>query len=322
MSLKRAKEVFNIEAKAIKALSAKINEDFVKAVDLISLCKGKIILIGIGKPGIIAKKISATLSSIGVPSVFLHPAEAIHGDLGVVNKTDVVIVLSNSGETEEIIKPIATIKKIGVVIIAVCGNKKSTLAKASDYFLDVSVETEACPLGLAPTASTTAMLAMGDAVAMSVLDKKKFRKEDFAFYHPGGSLGKKLLKVKEIMRTEGQNPIVKENETVREVLIQITQARAGCACVVDDKGRLSGIFTDGDLRRHLERDLSLPSLKVKEVMTRNPITIEKSCLVEKVLNIIKEMKIDEVPVVDNRHRPVGLVDIQDLIKIGFVKDEY
>lgn len=318
MSIKRAKEVLNIEADAIKLVSKRIGSDFIKAVDLISLSKGKIIVTGIGKPGIIARKISATLSSIGVPSIFLHPAEAIHGDLGMVGKKDVVIALSNSGETEEIIRPITTIKKFGARIIAICGNKKSTLAKESDYFLDVSVKAEACPLGLAPTTSTTAMLAIGDALAMSVLDKKGIKKEDFALYHPGGSLGKKLLKVEEIMRTGDQNPIAKESETIKEVLIKITQARAGCACVVDRKGKLKGIFTDGDLRRHLEKQPNLTHLKIKEIMTHNPLTIEKGRFVEEALAIIKEIKIDEIPVVDKRHHPVGLIDVQDLLKAGLV----
>jgi arabinose-5-phosphate isomerase len=317
MSIKRAKEVFKIESKAIIQLSKKLDSNFIEAVDLITSSRGKIIVIGVGKPGTIARKISATLSSIGIPSIFLHPAEAIHGDLGMVNKRDVIIVLSNSGETEEIIRPMATIKKIGAKIIAICGNKKSTLAKESDYFLDISVEEEACPLGLAPTASTTAMLAMGDALAMSVLDKRGVKKEDFAFYHPGGILGKKLLKVEEVMRRGEENPIVKEDEAVREVLIKITKARSGCACIIDRKGKLKGIFTDGDLRRHLEKQPNLTSLKVKEVMTPNPITIKKGQLIEEVLSIIKEMKIDEVPVVDKQHRPLGLIDIQDLIKIGF-----
>jgi len=316
MSIKRAKEVFDIESKAIKALKSKINDDFVSAVNLIAASKDKIIVAGMGKPGIIGRKISATLSSIGVPSIFLHPAEAIHGDLGMVSKRDIIIALSNSGETEEIIRPMATIKKIGAKIIAICGNKKSTLAKESDYFLDIGVGAEACPLGLAPTTSTTAMLAMGDALAMSVLDKKGFKKEDFAFYHPGGVLGKKLLKVKEIMRREEGLPVAGENETVKDVLIKITKARAGCACIVDKKGKLKGIFTDGDLRRHLEESPNLISFKVKHVMTANPITIEKNKLVQDALSIIKEMKIDELPVVDKNHRPAGLIDVQDLIKIG------
>ncbi|MFH1856224.1 MAG: KpsF/GutQ family sugar-phosphate isomerase [Candidatus Omnitrophota bacterium] len=321
MIVKRAKEVIDIEIRAIKVLKERINKDFLKAVDLIAACGGKVIVTGIGKPGMIARKISATLSSIGVPSIFLHPAEAIHGDLGMVSKKDVIIALSNSGETEEIIRPIATIKKIGAVIICICGNKKSTLAKESDYFIDVTVEMEACPLGLAPTASTTAMLVMGDALAMSVLDKKGIKKEDFAFYHPGGSLGKKLLKIEEIMRKGDDLPIVKEDETVKDVLLEITRARTGCACIVDKKGKLTGIFTDGDLRRNLEKEPNLISFKVKQVMTPNPLTIEKGSLAGDALNMIKEMKIDEVPVVDKQHRPVGLIDVQDFIKIGFIQEK-
>lgn len=319
MSIARAKEVLRIESEAIARLISRIDEHFEKAVDLIYRCKGRIVLTGMGKPGIIGQKISATLSSIGTPSLSLHPAEAIHGDFGRVTKDDIVIALSNSGETEEITRLLPTIKKIGVTLISLTGNLKSTLALNSDVALDVGVKEEACPLGLAPTASTTAMLAMGDALAIALIDKKGFKENDFAFFHPGGNLGKKLLlKVDDIMRTGGANPIVTKDKLVKEVLLAITQARAGAASVVDERGILVGIFTDGDLRRHLEKDSLLSAKVVSETMTSNPITINKGKLAIEALRILQERKIDEIPVVDENHRPIGLIDVQDLLKAGLV----
>lgn len=319
MSIKRAKEVLKIESEAIRNLIQRIDNKFVKAVNLLYDCKGKVIVTGMGKPGIIAQKISATIASLGIPSLFLHPAEAIHGDLGRVAKEDVIIALSNSGQTEEILKLLSTIKKIGAKLIALTGNVKSELAKNSDVVLDVSVKKEACPLGLAPTASTTAMLAIGDALAMVLLDKKGLKQEDFAFYHPGGSLGRKLiLKVEDIMRKGRQHPIVKENTLIKDVLLVITSSKAGSATVVNNKGELMGIFTDGDLRRHLESDSDLTSKKVKEVMTENPVTISKGKLAQEALNILKQKKIDEILIIDKYGKPVGLVDVQDLLKAGLV----
>jgi arabinose-5-phosphate isomerase len=319
MSIKRAKEVLKIESQAIFALTKRLNSNFQEAVDLIYSCKGRIVVTGMGKAGIIAQKISATLSSIGRPSLWLHPAEAIHGDLGRVIKDDVVLSLSNSGETEEILRLLPTIKKIGVNLISLTGNLQSTLAKNSDIVLDISVHKEACPLGLVPTASTTAMLAMGDALAIAVLDKKGLKKEEFAMYHPGGNLGKRLLlQVKDIMRKGHANPIVKEDILVKDVLLAITAARAGCASIVDNRGVLVGIFTDGDLRRHLEHDTHLSSRKIKEVMTKNPIVIREEKLAVEALSILQSKNIDEVPVVDTGGRPIGLLDVQDLLKIGLV----
>jgi len=239
--------------------------------------------------------------------------------LGRVTKDDVVIAMSNSGETEEISRLLPILKKIGAKIIAMTGNLKSTLAKHSDVILDVGVKKEACPFGLAPTASTTAMLAMGDALAIALLEKRGFKVEDFAFYHPGGTLGRRLiLKVEDIMRKGRANPIVKEDLKVKVVLLKITEARAGSASVVNKKGILTGIFTDGDLRRHLEEDPALPNRKVKDVMTKKPIAITKDRLAADAFRILREKKIDEIPVVDEKKRPIGLVDVQDLLKAGLV----
>lgn len=317
--IKRAREVLRIEAEAISSLIKRVDKNFEKAVNLIFTCKGKIVVTGMGKPGIIGEKISATLSSTGTPSLSLHPADAIHGDLGRVTKDDVVIAMSNSGETEEISTLLPMLKKIGAKIIAMTGNLKSTLAEHSDVVLDVGVKKEACPFGLAPTASTTAMLALGDALAIVLLERKGFKVEDFAFYHPGGTLGKRLiLKVEDIMRRGKANPVVKEDLKVKDVLLKITEARAGSASVVNKKGVLTGIFTDGDLRRHLEEDPSLTNRKVKEVMTKKPITITKDRLAADAFRILREKKIDEIPVVDEKERPIGLVDVQDLLKAGLV----
>jgi arabinose-5-phosphate isomerase len=317
--IRRAREVLNIETSAILALKPRIGHNFKVALDLMLKTKGRVVVSGMGKTGIVAQKFSATLASTGTPSLFLHTAEAIHGDLGRVTKDDVVIVISNSGASPEIKQLLPLLKKIGTKIIALTGNTRSILAKYSDAVLDVSVKKEACPLGLAPTASTTATLAMADALSVCLLELKGFQEKDFAFFHPGGALGRRLLlKVEDIMRTGRDNPIVRENQTVSEVLLKITQARAGAATVVNKNGRLTGIFTDGDLRRHLESDKNLPGRKIKEVMTKNPLVITKGKLAAEAMHILEEKKIDEVPVVDKRHRPIGLLDVQDLLRAGLV----
>lgn len=318
MLIKKAKEVLKTEAQSILDLSKNINGDFLKAIDLIVKCKGRVIVTGMGKTGIISHKIAATLSSTGTPSIYMHSAEAVHGDLGQVTKNDVVIITSNSGETEETKRLIPLVKKIGSKIIAITGNLKSTLAKHSDVTLDVSVKKEACPLGLAPMASTTATLAMGDALAACLIIKKNFRQEDFAFYHPAGSLGKKLLlKVEDLMRSSSHFAKVPAKMDVKHVLLTITKARCGSACVVDKKGKLLGIFTDGDLRRHVEDDPHVLRRKVKDVMTKNPTVISSRKLAAEALQILKDKRIDEIPVVDNG-KVVGLLDVQDLLKAGFV----
>lgn len=315
---KIAKQVLRTEAKAIIDLLPRINKTFDQAVNMIADCKGRVVITGMGKPGLIGIKISATMASLGIPSLFLHPGEAVHGDLGRVTSEDIVIAISNSGQTEEMTKLLPIIKKIGVKLIGFTGNLKSTLAAYSDVVLNVGVKKEACPFNLAPTASTTATLAMGDALAVAVLEKKGFKIEDYAFYHPGGSLGKKLLTVKDLMRKGAQNPIVSQTAKIKTVLLQITKSRAGCATVIDKNKRVVGIFTDGDLRRHIESEKDILSCEVSKVMTKNPTTIFKNKLAVEALKILKEKKIDEIPVIDEHKHPIGLLDVQDLLKAGII----
>ncbi|MGB2661116.1 MAG: KpsF/GutQ family sugar-phosphate isomerase [Candidatus Omnitrophota bacterium] len=319
MSISRAKKVLINESKAISKLVGRIDGNFAKVVNLLAKNEGRVIVTGMGKPGFIAQKISATMSSTGTPSLYLHPAEALHGDIGRVTKSDTIIALSNSGETEEVIKLIPIIKKIGAKLVAITGNKKSTLAKNSDFVLDSSVDKEACPMGLAPTTSTTVMLALGDALAIALLEKKNFQPRDFALFHPGGSLGKRLiLRVEDIMRPKSMTPIVKKNAAVKDVLLKITKLRAGSASVVDSRGRLIGIFTDGDLRRHFEEDKDLLHEKVCDIMTKSPVTITKDRLAAEAFEILRNRRIDEIPVVDKKGCPVGLLDVQDILKAGLV----
>jgi arabinose-5-phosphate isomerase len=319
MGVSIAKKVIRIERDALSHLLSRVDGNFEKACGLILRAKGRVVMTGLGKPGFIAQKISATLSSTGTPSLFLHPAEALHGDLGRVMRDDVVVAFSNSGQTEEVVKLLPLVKKIGAKLIAFTGNLKSPLARHSDVTLDVSVKKEACPMNLAPTASTTVMLAMGDALAVALLEKKGFCTEDFAFYHPGGKLGRKLLlKVSDIMRTGKSNPIVFEDMRIRDVLYRITQSRAGSATVVDRKKKLRGIFTDGDLRRRLKEGERILNRPVKEIMTKNPATVSGERLAAEALEILRSRKIDEVPVVDRARRVIGLLDVQDLLKAGIV----
>jgi len=313
------REVLRIESLAIRALIPNISLAFKKAVELILKSQGRVIITGMGKPGIIGQKISATLSSTGTPSLFLHPAEAIHGDLGRVKENDIIIALSNSGETDEVKKLLPIIKKIGAKLICFTGNVNSTLAAHSDIVLNVAVKKEACSLGLAPTASTTAMLAMGDALSVALLNAKGFKAENFAFYHPGGSLGKKLwLKVEDVMRTDNAYTVASEDMPLRKVLYAITKARAGSATIVDKRGKLVGIFTDGDLRRNLEKNPYIIEKRVKDVMTKNPAVIKKGSMAVEALSLLRKKNIDEIPVVDRNYKPVGLVDVQDLLKAGLV----
>jgi len=317
--IKRAKEVLDIEAKAVLCLKSRVSGEFLRAVEIILKCRGRVVISGMGKTGIIGQKFSATLASTGTPSLFLHTAEAIHGDLGKVTAEDVVIILSNSGSTSEMKQFLPILKKIGSKIISLTGNPKSVLAKYSDVVLDVSVKKEACPLGLAPTASTTATLALSDALAVCLLELKGFKEKDFAFFHPGGALGRRLLlKVEDIMRRGQGAPVVGMDEKVSQVLLKITAGRAGSATVVDKSGKLAGIFTDGDLRRNLETDNQLPLRKVSQVMTKNPTLVHRDMLAAEAMRILQDKKIDEVPVVDEKLRPVGLLDVQDLLKAGLV----
>jgi len=319
MSINQAREVLMIESQAIQEIARRLNKEFLRAIDLIVRCKARVIVTGMGKTGIIGRKIAATLSSTGTPSISMHSADAVHGDLGQVTKNDVLIIISNSGETEETTQLLPLIKKIGSKIIAVTGNCQSALAKHSDVILDVSVKKEGCPLGLAPMASTTATLALGDALAACLIIRKGFRKEDFAFYHPAGALGKRLLlKVNDLMRTGSRCAKVRDTMRVKDVLLAITKARCGSACVVDKKGKFLGIFTDGDLRRHLKSGLSILHTQVREVMTKKPVTISKNKLAAEAFQLLEERRIDEMPVVDQHKRLVGLIDVQDLLKAGLV----
>lgn len=319
MSLKKAKDVILIEARAVKELATRLDETFLEAVDLIVKCKGRVVVSGMGKTGIIGRKIAATLSSTGTPSIWLHSAEAVHGDLGQVTKNDVVILISSSGETEETKRVIPLVKRIHAKIIAMTGNPESTLAKYSNVVLDVSVAKEGCPLGLAPMASTTVTLAMGDALAAALIEKRGFKKEDFAFFHPGGALGKRLLlTVGDIMRKGDDFAKVQETATVKEALLAITKARCGSACVLNARGKFVGIFTDGDLRRHVETDPDLLNKQVKLVMTSNPTVTGFEDLAVEALQILESRHIDEIPVLNKKGQLVGLLDVQDLLKAGVV----
>lgn len=320
MPLNRAKQVLEIEAAAVKALIKNLDKDFSKAVDAMASCQGRVVLAGMGKTGVVARKISATLSSTGTPSIYMHSAEAVHGDLGQVTRDDVVILISSSGETEETVRLLPLLKKIGCRTIAMTGGLKSSLAKHCDLAINVSVHAEGCPLGLAPMASTTATLAMGDALAASLIDRKNFKREDFAFFHPGGSLGRRLLlTVEDIMRKGNNFAKVRDTDLVKDVLLAITQARCGSACVVDAKKKFVGIFTDGDLRRRVEEDADILSKQVRGVMTKGPLTISKDRLAAEAFDILMQKKVDELPVVDAKGALVGLLDVQDLLKAGLAR---
>jgi arabinose-5-phosphate isomerase len=309
----RARRVLEIEAAAILALVPRLTATFDCAVDLVLECKGRVILTGMGKSGIIARKIAATLASTGTPAFFLHPAEAIHGDLGVVQPGDVVIAVSYGGETAELLRLLETIRRLGATLIALTGAPGSTLAQAADAALDCSVAEEACPLNLAPTASTTAALAFGDALAMTVLDAKGFKPEDFATLHPGGRLGRKLMRVESAMHGGDARPMVTPATSMRLVLDEMSRGRLGMACVVDEHEQLLGIITDGDLRRRLEQPASILTLTAGDVMTRHPITIAPGALAAEALNIMEQRKILVLVVVSGSPpRVVGVVHLHDL----------
>ena len=312
-----AKEILRIEARAISRLRSGIGKDFETVVQWMADCKGRVILTGMGKPGFIARKIAATMASTGTPAIFLHPAEAVHGDFGMVTSKDLVIAISQSGESEEIVRLLPLMKKKGVKLVALTSVPGSALGKNADMVLDLGVRREACPLNLAPSASTTASLAMGDALALSLLKEKDFCSEDFAALHPAGSLGRRLLKVGELMRTGKANPLVGVKTTVRQALLKITASRAGSCTIVDRYGKLMGVFTDGDLRRHLrsqgEKILNRP---VIQLATLKPRYIQKEKLAEEAFHIMESLRIDELPVVDKTRRVVGLLDVQDLMRAG------
>ena len=318
-ALRIGRSVLKIEGEAVLALIPKLGKEFEEAVEILYRCRGRIIVTGMGKAGIIARKFSATLASTGTPSLSLHPVEALHGDLGMVGGDDVMIMISHSGESEEIKNLIPFIKQLGISLIGITGNLDSTLATHSNIVLNAGVEREACPLNLAPTASTTAALAIGDALAVALIEKRDFKPADFARFHPGGSLGKRLLlRVSDLMRKGERNPVVEADTPVKEVILKITSARAGAASIVDKEGRLSGFFTDGDLRRHIEDQPNILELPVHRVMTKKPLTVHQDRLAVEALRLLGLRKVDELPVIDDLGRPVGMLDVQDLLNAGIV----
>lgn len=314
--LKQAKEVLLLEAECVRRQAELLGEDFIKAVEMILQCQGRVVVTGIGKSGLVGRKISATLSSTGTPSFFLHPGEGVHGDLGMVTPSDVVIAISQSGEGDEVLAVLPTLKILGTPIIAITGSKNSSLALNSDLTLVVEVEKEACPLGLAPTASTTAALALGDALAVVLLKARNFQPEDFALFHPGGTLGRKLLlTVEKLMHTGDENPVISEKKVIRDALIVMTShGNHGAAVVVNESGIITGIVTDGDLRRILNKYEQPLSLPIEQVMTRNPRTISKEKLAAEAMHVMEEKKITVLPVVDPEGRPVGIIHLHDIIK--------
>jgi len=314
--LDKAREVIRIEAEAVAALENRLDANFERAVDLLFDCKGRVIVCGIGKSGIIAQKIAATLSSTGTAAIFLHAAEAAHGDLGMVMPGDVVICISKSGGTEEFYALIPILKRLETPIIAMTGNHHSPLAERAEVVLDISVAKEACPHDLAPTASTTAALAMGDALAVALVEKRHFSREDFALRHPAGTLGKKLfLRIDDIMYSGDKLATVGENATIDEVIFEISRKRFGGTCVLAVDGKLAGIITDGDLRRLLKNRRSLDDLAAN-IMTREPKTVHLGTLAAQVLEIMEEHDIMQMVIVDAEHRPKGMVHLHDLLKAG------
>ena len=322
MIKEKALETLKIETEALERLSARIDDEFEAAAQAILACKGRVIVSGIGKSGHVGQKIAASLASTGTPSFFMHPAEAFHGDLGMVTQNDIVLAISNSGETNEMINILPVIRRIGAKIIALCGRRDSTLGKNADYFIDAGVEKEACPLGLAPTASTTAALAMGDALAMALLAARNFTEQDFAVFHPGGSLGRKLLlTVENVMRSGEDNPIIEAGRTAKEALFIMTSTGVGATSVVDAEGKFIGLVTDGDVRRCLAKGPEFLNEPVEHFMTKRPETITKDKLAASALSLMEKHQprpITVLPVVDEDGFPLGIVHLTDLLRQGVV----
>ena len=313
----KGKDVIRIEAEAVANLMKGINSDFAKAIDVIFNSGGRVVLTGVGKSGLIARKIVATLNSTGTPAIYLHPTDALHGDLGMVRAEDIIIMISKSGATEELVNLIGLLRRLKVTLIGMLGNLDSKMARECDINLDISVKEEACPYDLAPTASTTAALAMGDALAVALVEKRGFTAEDFAMLHPGGSLGKRLsLKITEIMYKGNDIPKVHEKAELKDAILEITSKRLGTTCVVNDEGKLSGIITDGDLRRLLEKTLDIKNLCAKDVMTKNPKTIKSDYLASFALQQMERFNITSLIVIDDENIPIGILHLHDLVKLG------
>lgn len=316
-ALDEARRVLEEESRAVLDLIELLDADFERAVEILHDCRGHVIVCGMGKSGLVGKKIQSTLASTGTPAVFLHPAEGLHGDLGVITGDDVAIAISYSGETGELLAIIPFFKRFGVAIIAFSGVRDSTLGRAADCFLNVRVEKEACPLGITPTSSSTATLAMGDALAMALLRRRGFRLEDFAIRHPGGSLGRQLLlRVSDLQHTGDMLPVVREDQTLRESIFEMSRKRLGMTAVIDSGGRLAGILTDGDLRRILEREVSPLEVPVGRVMTSNPKTIDPDALASEALRLMQDKAITSLITVREDDSPLGVIHVHDILKAG------
>lgn len=319
--IETAKHVLRVEAEAVLALLDRIDARFVEAVEMILACKGRVVITGMGKSGLICQKVAATMASTGTPALFLHPAEGIHGDLGMLMKGDVVVAVSNSGETEEITRILPVIKRMGLPLIAMTGKPNSTLARAGDVLLDISVKEEACPLGLAPTASTTATVAMGDALAVALLIRRGFKEEDFALFHPGGALGKRLLlRVEDLMHAGDAIPLVAQDVPLKEALFEITSKKLGITGVLDGQGGLVGVFSDGDLRRSIEKGLDALNRPIGEVMAVKPKRILRDNLAAKAMQKMEQYSITSLFVfeAEESREPVGIIHLHDLLKAGVV----
>jgi len=316
--LESARKVLRIEGDSIEALGSRLGEEFAIAVDLLKTCSGRVVFAGMGKSGLVCRKIAATFASTGTPSLFLHPAEGGHGDLGMLAKGDVLVAVSNSGETQELIRLLPAVKRLGIPIISMTGGASSTLAARADVVLDISVTEEACPLNLAPTASTTVTMALGDALAVALLEARGFTEDDFAFFHPIGALGRRLLTVSEIMHTGDEIPRVDLGTTMREALFEITSKQLGFTTVQDGDDRLLGIITDGDLRRLLENVSDPLSLTAGEVMSHSPKVINADALAAKALQLMESNKIMNLVIVDSEDRVAGIIHMHDILKAGIV----
>jgi len=317
MYIEEAKKAIQKEIDGLNNLMSHLGDSFNIAVNAIIECSHHVVISGMGKAGLIGSKISATLASTGTPSFFMHPAEAIHGDFGMLKKEDIVILMSFGGETEEITRLLPMLKVLGNKTIAITRSKTSTLGSSSDIILEIGEVVEACPMGLAPTTSTTAMLALGDALSVVLLKERNFNEKKYAFFHPGGSLGKKLLKVLEVMRKDEKCPILSENIPVKDVILAVSKARSGVALLTSDTGSLTGVFTDGDLRRLLNKNLSL-DIPVKNIMTKNPKVIHDNCSAIEAIGIMKKHMIGDLAVLNEKEVPVGILNLKDLVNIGLL----